>query len=404
MATQVIVPVMGEAVGEARIAVWFKQAGEPVRRGDELAELETDKATLTLECPADGVLLEILIGAGAMVATGQLLARIGRPGEQAPVGAAPGALPAGQAAELAPEAPAEMTAAAAADSTPAAPAEERRRISPAARRLARRLGIDAADLTASKPGARITTQDVTRLSEAAGAVTSGDSQSGGGSLPQRRVLLNEIQRVMGARMAQSAREIPQFSVAMEVDATRLLQVKQELAHAEKAVSFTALLVLLAARALRRHPLLNARFDDDAVILFETVNMGVAVSSPQGLVVPVLHGVEQLDAPALARRLDELVQTARSGRLALAQVSNGTFTLSNLGMYGVSRFVPLVNPPQVAILGVAGIQPVVLPAAAGTRHIQRMSMTVSADHRVVDGAAVALFLQDLQHTIEEAIIA
>jgi pyruvate dehydrogenase E2 component (dihydrolipoamide acetyltransferase) len=394
MATQVLVPVMGEAIGEARLAVWLKRVGDPVRRGDELAELETDKATLTLECPADGVLLEVLIDEGAMVTTGQLLAQVGRHGEPPPIAHLPAELAARQAADNAAD-----NVEAEADDPPAAPAGERRRISPAARRLARQLGIDIAGLTASQPGARITTQDVIRLSEA-GAV----EQAGSDRLPQRRVLLNEIQRVMGARMAQSAREIPQFSVGIEADATRLLQVKQLLSSGGTAVSFTALLVLLAARVLRQHPLLNARYDDDAVILFETVNMGVAVTSPQGLVVPVLHGAEQLDAPALARRLEELVQTARSARLALGQVSDGTFTLSNLGMYGVSQFVPLVNPPQVAILGVAGIQPLVLPAAAGTRHIQRMNMTVSADHRVVDGAAVASFLQDLRHNVEEAIIA
>ena len=401
MATQVLVPVMGEAIGEARLAIWLKRTGDPVRRGDELAELETDKATLTLECPADGVLLEVLVDEGVMVTTGQLLAQVGRPGDHVVIGDTPAEPAGGQAGESAAESMAENSLACAADVLPdtaAAQAGERRRISPAARRLARELGIDVAELTAREPGARITTQDVTRLSASAG------EHAGGSRLPQRRVPLNDTQRVMGARMAQSAREIPQFSVAIEADATRLLQVKKDLSSGEKAVSFTALLILLAARVLRQHPLLNARFDDDAVIIFETVNMGVAVASPQGLVVPVLHGVERLGVPALARRLDDLVQAARSGRLALAQVSDGTFTLSNLGMYGVSQFVPLVNPPQVAILGVAGIQPVVLPAAAGTRHIQRMSMTVSADHRVVDGAAVASFLLDLQRNVEEAIIA
>ena len=129
--------------------------------------------------------------------------------------------------------------------------------------------------------------DVTRLSEAGAG-----ERAGSGRLPQRRVLLSDIQRVMGARMAQSAREIPQFSVAIEVDATRLLQVKQDLAGGETAVSFTTLLIHLAARVLRQHPLLNARFDDDGVIVYETVNMGVAVASPQGLVVPVLHGAEK----------------------------------------------------------------------------------------------------------------
>lgn len=394
MATQVLVPVMGEAIGEARLTAWLKHAGEAVRRGDELAELETDKAVLMLECPADGVLLEILVGEGTMVTTGQLLAHVGRAGESvqpAPTERAPDPAPP-SVPESVPEAgPAAADSEAA--NTPAAPAGERIRISPAARRMARDLGIEMSVLTASQPGARITTSDVERMGAGATA----------GSVPQRRVLFNEVQRVMAARMAQSVREIPQFSVAIEADATRLLEVKQDLSGKE-AVSLTSLLVYLAARVLRRHPMLNARFDGDGVVLFDTINMGVAVASPQGLVVPVLRGAEQLELASVARRLRDLVEAAQRARLALAQVSGGTFTISNLGMYGISQFVPLVNPPQAAILGVGGIQPAVLPAAAGTRHVQRLSMTVSADHRIVDGAAAASFLQDLQHAVEAAIVA
>ena len=350
MATQVLVPVMGEAIGEARLAAWLKHAGDPVCRGDELAELETDKAVLMLECPADGVLLEILVDEGAMVTTGQMLAHVGRAGELVQPALAehvPDPAP-----DSVPERGRETKESNGAGAVPA-PAGERVRISPAARRMARDLGIDVSALSARLPGARITTRDVERL--AAGAAA--------GSVPQRRVLLNEVQRVMATRMAQSVREIPQFSVAIEADATRLLQVKQDLSGKE-AVSVTSLLIYLAARVLRRHPMLNARFDGDGVVLFETVNMGVAVASPQGLVVPVLPGAEQLELATVARRLRDLVEAAQRGRLALAQISGGTFTLSNLGMYGISQFVPLVNPPQAAILGVGGIQPAVLPAAGG----------------------------------------
>jgi pyruvate dehydrogenase E2 component (dihydrolipoamide acetyltransferase) len=394
MATQVLVPVMGEAIGEARLAAWLKHVGDPVRRGDELAELETDKAVLMLECPADGVLLEILVAEGAMVTTGQMLAHVGRAGElvqPAPAEHVPDPAP-DPAPDSVPARGRGSTESNGAGAVPA-PAGERVRISPAARRMARDLGLDVSALNARLPGARITTRDVERL--AAGAAA--------GSVPQRRVLFNEVQRVMATRMTQSVREIPQFSVAIETDATRLLQVKQDLSPKE-AVSMTALLIYLAARVLRRHPMLNARFDGDGVVMFETVNMGVAVASPQGLVVPVLPGAEQLELATVARRLRDLVETAQRGRLALAQISGGTFTLSNLGMYGISQFVPLVNPPQAAILGVGGIQPAVLPTAGGTRYVQRLSITVSADHRVVDGAAAAFFLQDLQHAVEEAVVA
>lgn len=414
MATQILVPVLGEAIGEARVAAWLKRPGDAVRRGDELAELETDKANLALECPADGVLLEILASEGTLVTTGQLLAHVGRPGEATtPVAAAPVAV-----VPPAPSLPSDVsvpTNGGAADA--AAPIEqsvatsvlpnagERRRISPAARRMARALGIDLGRLTPSRPGARITTQDVMRLSAAQGE---------GNLLPQRRQMLTEIQRVMVNRMLQSAREIPQFSVTIDADVTHLLQVQRALTGAdssmggvrhqgEQAVSLTALLIYVATRALVQHPLLNARYDGDAVLLYETVNLGVAVSTPKGLVVPVLHGAERLSIRELAQRWGALVQTARTGRLALDQVSDGTFTLSNLGMYGVREFVPLVNPPQSAILGVGAVQPVVQPESNGTRHVQRMSLTVSADHRVVDGAAAAAFLHDLKQRMEQASI-
>jgi pyruvate dehydrogenase E2 component (dihydrolipoamide acetyltransferase) len=410
MATQVLVPVMGEAVGEARIGAWLKAAGDAVRRGDELAELETDKAVLMLECPADGVLLEILAPAGSMVATGQVLARLGTVEE------AHGAAEAGASAGRGERPPADGPA----DGLVQVDGEEgsRLRVSPAARRMARGLGLDLEAMAAAKAPGRVTTEDVARaLDEATAAAAKkrgGDGEdldplglpaAGPGSLAGRRLPLTANQRVMAQRMAQSAREVPQFSLAMHVEAGRLLQVKEELAAkgaaGGMAVSLTALLVYLAGRVLLRHPLLNAQFDGDAVRVFETANMGVAVAAPGGLVVPVLHAVERLALGEIARRLRELSERARGGRLSPAEVSGGTFTLSNLGMYGVSTFVPLVNPPQSAILGVAAVEGVVVPSAGGTRHIQRMTLTLSADHRVVDGAAAAAFLQELRMAIEDA---
>jgi pyruvate dehydrogenase E2 component (dihydrolipoamide acetyltransferase) len=388
MPTSVLVPILGEAISEARVTTWLKQIGDPVRRGDELAELETDKAVLALECPADGLLLEILIGEGVLVTAGQLLARVGRLEEVAaqPPAAQPPAAQPPAAQPPAAQPPAAQPPAAQPPAAQPPAADERRRISPAARRLARQHGLDLAALAPALPGARITTHDVHR------------QLAGSNRLPQRQQLLTETQRVMATRMAQSAREIPQFSATIECDASRLLAAKEE--QANRSLSLTALLAGIVARVLLRHPLLNSRYAGESVILYTTVNLGIAVTTPQGLVVPVLHHAETLAAGPLAEQLTRLVQAARGGRLSLAQVSDGTFTLSNLGMYGVSHFIPLVNPPQAAILGVAGIHPTVVPTATGTRHCQRMALTVSADHRVVDGAAAALFLQELQHTIEE----
>jgi len=426
MATPILVPILGEAIGEARVVAWLKHPGDTVRRGDELAELETDKAILALECPAEGVLLDILVSEGTLVTTGQLLAHVGHLGEaMAPIATTStaisdpavttlgtGVLPTSVGSSVHSEPTAFgaglPSASAETDTTiTAVPTEsERRRISPAARRMARDLGIDLGNLTPSKPDARVTTQDVINLAAA---------QTSGNRLPQRRQLLSDVQRVMAHRMLRSVREIPQFSATIDADVTHLLWMQRELAGAGsgsmghtsdqggKAVSLTALLIYLAARVLTQHPLLNARYDDDAVILYQTVNMGVAVTTPQGLVVPVLHGADQLSIRELAQRWGDLAQVARSGRLSLGQVSDGTFTLSNLGMYGVREFIPLVNPSQTAILGVGGVQPAIQPEINGTKHVQRMSLTVSADHRVVDGAAAAAFLHDLKLRVEQASI-
>lgn len=383
MATRVLVPVLGEAIAGARLAAWLKQAGDPVRRGDELAELETDKAVLMLECPADGVLLGVLVEAGSEVATGDLLAYVGAAGQTLPAAVA---VPAPSAVSAAAPAPAAAPAVTAPPETPV-----RRRISPAARRMARAMNIDLATVLPAAPGKRITTRD---LAPAAGSDT-------GARLPSHRVPLTGLQRTMAARMVESAREIPQFSVTAHADATALLAAKARLTAEGYACSLTALLAQVVARTLLRHPLLNARYDGDALIVYETVNLGVAVAAPDGLLVPVVHGAERLGLAALAQQLAELAHRARAGRLSLAQISDATFTLSNLGMFGVSQFTPLVNPPQAAILGVGAAEPAVIPAAGGTRPIRRLALTVSADHRVVDGAAVARFLNDLGTAIQAA---
>lgn len=383
----------------ARLAAWLKRAGDAVKRGEDLVELETDKAVLMLECPADGVLLEIVVEAGVEVSTGELLAYVGRPGEavrpaQSAGASAPAAPPLSAALPAAPPVPVIATMAPEpAAGTPAL----RRRISPAARRMARTLNLDLTRIEPARPGGRLTTLDLQRFLAGGPAPAS--------RLPAQRVPLTSTQRTMAGRMLESAREIPQFSVTLHADAAALLAAKARLQAEGHRCSLTVLLVQLTARTLLRHPLLNARFDSDALFLFETVNLGVAVDAPNGLVVPVLHGAERLGVLDLAQSLADLAASARSGRLALAQISDATFTLSNLGMLGVSQFTPLVNPPQAAILGIGAVEPAVIPTVTptggGTRHVQRMALTVSADHRVADGAAAARFLGDLRQAIETA---
>ncbi|MBK8047858.1 MAG: 2-oxo acid dehydrogenase subunit E2 [Anaerolineales bacterium] len=187
-------------------------------------------------------------------------------------------------------------------------------------------------------------------------------------------------------------------MSMEIDVTHLLQQKAQTAAIAKGVSLTSWLAHLVVNVLRHHPLLNARFDGDGLILYETVNLGLAVATAEGLVVPVLHGAERLSLDELGSQLDALAKTARAGKLSVAQISSGTFTISNLGMFGVSHFTPLVNPPQSAILGIGAAHPVITLTETGLQQMQYITFTVAADHRVVDGAAVAQFLGDLRQSI------
>jgi pyruvate dehydrogenase E2 component (dihydrolipoamide acetyltransferase) len=212
--------------------------------------------------------------------------------------------------------------------------------------------------------------------------------------------LNTIRRALAAQMSESARSIPQFSASCEADAGRLLASRQELQTHGMQASITVLLTQLTARALMEHPLLNARYDQDELIIYKTVNLAVAVAGEHGLTAPVIRHAEQRSLAELTAVLQELAAAARRGRLSLEQVSGATFTLSNLGMTGVSQFVPLVNPPQSAILGVGAIRPAILPTPqGGIEPAHLLTLTVSADHRVLDGAEAAAFLNTLKQSIE-----
>jgi pyruvate dehydrogenase E2 component (dihydrolipoamide acetyltransferase) len=412
VATQIVVPTLGEAISEATLVRWLLNEGDPVRRGDVIAELETAKANLDIECPANGVLLSILVQAGEIVTPGQVLALAGKVGEQGNGDQEHrrGVGEKGNRGEA-------IKSIAAVESVPGEQGsegaeEQRGRVSPAARRMARELGIDLSKVTASKAGARITTEDVERYIQADGNKEHHDDMQTSPAehpqaartpgLPFRRIELSRIQKAVAERMVESARQVPQFSVSMDADASRLLEAKQELASQGIQASLTALLVQLTARALSRHPLLNARFDGDAVIAYETVHMAVAAATPAGLVTPVIHAAEKLSLPEIIEKLAELLPAARENRLSLDQVSQATFTLSNLGMHGVQQFVPLVNPPQSAILGVGAARPAALPTPNwGIRAAWLITLTISADHRVVDGEAAARFLASLREEIEGA---
>jgi pyruvate dehydrogenase E2 component (dihydrolipoamide acetyltransferase) len=216
--------------------------------------------------------------------------------------------------------------------------------------------------------------------------------------PSHQVELSGLRRIVGERMLASTREIPQFSVSVKVDASALLTARGEL-------SVTALLARFTARALRAHPRLNSQYDGGALTAFETVNLCVAVATPEGLRVPVVRRAEELTVAELDDRIRELAEMARRNRLTHDDVADGTFTISNLGMYGVTQFTPIINPPQAAILGIGKPLGLFTPdGRGGMQQVELMDLTVSADHRAVDGADVAEFLSTLKDLVETCKIA
>jgi len=384
MATEVRLPHLGESIDSALIVEWHKRVGDPVKRGDELADLETDKATLPLEAPKNGVLLAIVAAAGDTVYIGDLLSVIGREDEawSAVADDEP------EARRPAPEHEIAATAVRAhAASKPAY------KISPLARRKAKELGVDLASVTPAD-GVKISGADVEAQARRA------SPQPG-----QRRIELSRAKRLTGQRMMQSAREIPQFSLTIDADVGRLLAARARLKKRGTELSLTAIFIHQTALTLRGHPLLNARFEDDGVILSDSIHIGVAAAAEDGLRVPVIHDAHRLSLAQINSALADLKRRARANRLRPADSTGGTFTLSNLGMSGITQFTPLVNPPQSAILGIAAPRPVLLPGENGAlKPTQLLALTTACDHRVVDGADAARFLRDLKAAFESFHIA
>lgn len=379
MATEVRLPHLGESIDSALIVEWHKRVGDAVRRGDELADLETDKATLPLEAPKNGVLLAIVAAEGDTVFIGDLLSVIGREGEtwSAEADDEPEALRVTPAHDIA-------TTTARAQAAPRAAYK----ISPLARRKAKELGVDL-NSVAPADGVKISGADVEAQARQASARPG-----------QRRIVLSRAKRLTGQRMMQSAREIPQFSATIDADIGPLLAASARLKERGTELSLTAIFIHLTALTLRSHPLLNAGFEDDGVTVLDSIHIGVATAAADGLRVPVIHDADRLSLAQINSALADLKRKAGANRLRPADSAGGSFTISNLGMSGVTQFTPLVNPPQSAILGVAAPRPVLLPGEDGAlKPAQMLALTAACDHRVVDGADAALFLRDLKAAFE-----
>ncbi len=383
MPTNVIMPALGMAQETGKVLRWLKADGEAVKRGEPLVEIETDKANVELEAPASGVLAEITAAAGDTVPVGRVIALILAPGEAPPRVTQP-ASPASAPAPATRPAPGH----AAAPTAIRPPDSGRIAASPKARRLARERGVDLAAVaglisTGSGPG---------------GAILAADLLAAQPAAPEP---VSTIWRLMAERTAQSWTTVPHFFLFREVDAGRLVAWREQ--HQQRAtgeVTYSDLLVKLTAAALQTHSRVNARWENAAVVFNTSINIGLAVAIDDGLVVPVIHGADGASVDEIAARRADLVARARANKLRPDDLLGGTFTISNLGMYAVDGFVAIVNAPQAAILAVGRIVQRVVPVGGVPAVRPMLALSLSCDHRVVDGARGAQFLETLAGLIED----
>ncbi len=405
MITKVHMEALSPTMEEGQLVRWLKAEGDAVSNGDVLAEIETDKATMELVARGDGVLRKILLGAGGTAPVGSVIGIIAAAGDDISALGGDADAPAAQAAAPAPtKAPAEA-APAPAGPAPAAPTTQeggRVKASPLARRLADDLGVDLARVEGSGPGGRIVKRDVEAAREsvpaapvAAAAVPGSDYED---------VPVSQMRKTIAKRLVESIGPIPHFFLTIDVDMARAMEARQSInAWLEKQgekISINDIILKAVAGALSRHPECNAQWHGTHVRRFNAVHLGVAVAVEDGLITPVVKNAHLKGIAQIAREVRELAARGREKRLMPDEYTGSTFSVSNLGMFGIHEFTAIINPPEAGILAIGGVEdtPVAMNGEVVIR--PRMRITMSCDHRVIDGAQGSRFLATLKTMLEE----
>ena len=412
MPATVIMPALELAQETGKVLRWLKQPGDPVRKGEPIVEIETDKVTVEIEAPGDGVLRDVTAQAGDVVPVGRTIALIFAPGESG-AAAAPSAPAVVRASPLARKLAEQHGVDIASIRTPSgrvekadvlayvegrksgngAAAPARAAASPKARRLAAERGVDLRAVRGSGPGGAVLAADVPAAAQPEPARPVAASAAAAG--------VSNVWRIMAERMTASWTTAPHFYLVREVNVSRLATWRERASRqAGTRITYTDLLVRLVAAALARHPRVNVSWKDGALVQHAEVNVGLAVALDDGLVVPVIHQADRLALAEIARQREDLVTRAQAGKLRPADIQGGTFTISNLGMYGVDAFNAIVNPPQAAILAVGRIADRVVPVGGQPVVQPTMVLTLSCDHRALDGARGAQFIGTLAELVEE----
>ncbi|MFI6576868.1 dihydrolipoamide acetyltransferase family protein [Nocardiopsis sp. NPDC050513] len=421
--SEIHMPRLSDTMEEGVISTWVKKVGDKVASGDVLVEIETDKAVMEYEAYEDGFLVKQSVAEGDTVPIGEVIGVIGDspdavPEESAPAAPAPAAEEEQAEEKEAAEKEAEAPAPVAEESAPAAPSVdgERPRTSPLARRLAKEYGLDITRIKGSGPKGRIVRADIEAAAKAGvpEAPAAAPAPAAPAAAPQapafddgrasEELKVGNIRKVIARRLTESKQQVPHFYLRRTIDAEALkafrAQINEQLASTGVKVSFNDLIVKACATTLKLHPAVNTSWVDDKLLQHHRVNVGVAVAVEAGLVVPVLHDTDKATLSEISTRTRELAGKARDNKLKPQEMSGGTFSVSNLGMFGVDSFSAVINPPEAAILAVGAMrqEAVVVDGEVAVRN--RIALELSVDHRAVDGAVGAAFLKDLAEILEE----
>ena len=425
MAFEITMPKLSDTMTEGRLISWKKGVGERVQRGDIIAEVETDKANMELEAFVSGVLLETRVKPGEMTPVGTVIAIVGEAGEavhpptEMAVSHSPEAekreqpqSEAVRATAVAGEVPQRLAAQPESAEVTAQPsfgqAVEAEKASPLVRRLAREKGIDLKLVTGSGPEGRILREDLERFitEQVEGRVKVEEAAIQPEPAPPvvEGVVqpLSRMRAAIARTVSQAWQSIPHFAVTVAIDMGEAEEVRRELKGSGASLSINDLIVKAAAVALEKYPQVNNSFAGDRITVNKEINIGIAVALEEGLVVPVIRGCRQLSVKEIAVKSREMVERAKARKITEAEIGGGTFTISNLGMYGVDEFMAVIFPPQGAILAVGAIvdRPVVRGGHIAAARLMRA--TLSADHRLIDGAYAAQFLQELKKVLENPV--
>lgn len=397
----ITMPKLSDTMTEGTIARWKKKKGDTIEAGDILAEIETDKATMEMECFDDGVLTEIYVPDGGKAAVGAKIALVLADGESAD---SPVEAPVKAEAKVA-DKPAETKK----DSKPAAAAapasDSRVKASPLAKKIAAERGVSLVGVEGTGPGGRVTSKDVPEKGAAPVAASSAPKIEAKAGDDDTKVPLSNMRRVIAERLVASKQQNPHFYLSIEVDAGPLMRLRKELNSANESAGLPKLTVndfvlLAVGRAAAQHPYVNASWGGDSIIQYASVNISVAIAVEDGLVTPVIRGADKLSLKEISATVKDLAKRARDKKLKPEEYAGGTITVSNLGSYGIEQFFAIINPPQAAILAVGAIVKKPVVNARGEIVVgERMNISLSGDHRVVDGAVGAEYLTTLRKLVE-----